>query len=590
MSDLEFRMWDDRINHADEVWKDHGLHDDASPGIHFSRVLNAYRGNQWTWTIPTLSPEEHITNNVMYEMVNLLLSDLFARNPQVDVVSESRDKVGNASRMERLLNFLMAADKLQIKRQVNRSLLDAILMPFGVVRHGFTPTEEKFDRNGNLIDRYDPAKPDFPWIRRVAPWDLRIDPLAETLDPDGDARWCAFRTLLFPDDVRSNPNMIFREDLKATRRVARSTFTMSKREDRSGEASELIELWTVYDKVERKWFSISPGSQKPIREPEDWPIPWESLPFNVLQFNPTPDDAIGISPAEQILPLQLELNIVMTILNVLAKSTRRLIGVNDDAMEDSEFQKLTEELSLAEFFKTKGVGPPAAAIQEIKVGQFPQELVLYTGFLIDQIRKKIGLSEMDRGQRINVESSAEAQFVNAGASRQRGRNQGPFEDFFSGIVTTLGQSIQNTLTDDFAIPILGTQDAEELFSESGESAFSVIEPSKIRGEFLYRIRPGSTLPYDPGENIRRELALNQALAPFGEIVNLPQRAIDTVVAFEKDPARQLASPQLMQERERVGAAQGTPPGTPVDTSGGIDASTVNLIASGLGNRGNGAVQ
>lgn len=574
----EFKLWHERVlEHADEEWKERGLHDDSAPEKFVRRYLDAYKGQQWGFDIGAFEQAEDdlIVDNVFFSTINVLKSSLFARHPQVDVVATAREWKDNASRMERLLNHLVASPKLQMKREMNAALDDALLMPFGIIRHGFTPQSEKTDANGNLIDYYDPAKPDFPWIRRVSPIDIRIDPLADTFDPDV-AKWCAFRSLMFLEDVKRNPEMIARDDLRPTRVLRRRrSFQDSHKGD---DANKLVEVWTVYDRVERKWFQMSAGSSKPLREPSDWPIPtWQTLPYNILQFNRVPEDPFGVSYSELLLPMQIEINKLLVIANQLSKSLRRVIFYDKNGIDEKERQKL-KNLSLIEFIETSE--PPGGVVQAIQVGGLPQELLMHIQFLIEQIRATLGVSELERAQRVNVETATEASQIAAGASSQRGRNQGPWEEFLSHTLATFALSMQYALTDRIAVPILGGDDAMELFSSKGSNPFELIEPEQIRGEFLYQVRPGSTLPRDPGEEIRRELALTQALLPFGEVVNLPQRAIDTVRAFDKDPAKQLASPDLIQARGEVGAAQGTPPGTPVEPAAGVDAGLAALLSGG----------
>lgn len=577
MSDKELRLWHHRVlEHADEEWKEAGLHDESPPAKFVKRYLDAYKGDQWGFDLGAFEQAEDdlVTDNVFYATINVLKSSMFARNPQVDVIATGREYMDNATRMERLLNHLIVSPKLAMKRELNAVLDDALLMPFGILRHGYTPQIEKVDDNGNLIDYYDPAKPDFPWIKRVSPIDVRIDPLAETFDPDV-AKWCAFRSLMFLDDIKRNPEMIAREDLKPTRVLKRRRRALNDQMS-SDDAEKLVEVWTVYDKVDRKWFQITPGSHKPLREPSDWPIPnWQTLPYNLLQFNRVPEDPFGVSYSELLLPLQLEINKMLVIANRLSKSLRRVIFYDANGIDTEEAKKLNT-LSLIEFIATKDA--PGNVVNAIQVGGLPQELLLHIRFLIEQIRATLGVGEMERAQRVNVETAAEVSQIAAGSSAQRGRNLGPWEEFLSQTFTTFALSLQYAVTDEIVVPVIGGGDAQELFGSKSANPFERITPEQIRGEFLYQVRPGSTLPRDPNEQIRREMALTKALEPFGEVVNLPQRAIDTVRAFDKDPARQLASPELLQERARVGAEQGIPPGTPVEPSGsGVDAGLAALL-------------
>lgn len=591
MSELELRLWRERLSHADRVWADHGYSRGTTEGSRRAKTyLNAYRGVQWDFPWGGLPEEELVTDNVVFEVVNTVLAQIYARHPVVDVMATNPQLRDNARRMERLVNHLVQSPKLKQKRQVNRALFDATVLHFGVIRVGFTPASEKLDDQGKLIEFYDPARPDFPWLRRWPVWDFRADPLAESFDADGDARWCAFRSLDFLDQVRRNPGLINRQDLKPTANIEDVGFgKLTQSPDQvSVEHKDLVEIWTIFDKVDRKWFAISPGSDKPLRNPDDWPEAFatlERLPYGLLMFNETTDDPFGSPYSEQILPLQVELNKVWTIAHQLMKRMRRIIGVNREELADGEWDKITQDMDLCEFIETKNLDP-GRVFSEVRLGGSIQELVLWGLRIRDIIREKTGVSEMDRAQRINVETATEAGAVQAGSSVQRGRNQGPFEDFFSDVISMFGQALQQSLTDAVAIPIVGAEDADALFSQQQETAFERITPKQIEGEFTYSVRPGSSLPRDPQQEMRQELALNEAIQPFGELVNLAQRAFDTMRAFDKDPSKQLAPVALQRMRQLIAAQQGIPPGTPTDGGGGgIDAQTANLLANP--NRGGG---
>lgn len=586
MSKKRVREWKARLDHAHLLWKEHGFPNDSSTTAAdgysdmAADVMAAYEGRQWETMFggASLLENKMVMDNVFFSTVNVLTASLYARDPQCDVIATAPDTKENASRQERLVNHLIRSPKLRHKRTYNRALLDGILFPFGVARHGFTPKAEKFSKSGSLLDGYDAARPDFPWVRRTAPWDIRIDPLAESFHSDV-ATWCAFRDLIPVDRANKNPKI--NSAIKPTRsiKITPGNDTRSRRErreDASADAGKLVEIWWVYDKIEREWFGVSDSlPDDAAREPEDWPIPtWQSLPYDLLQFNPMPDDPFGTTFSRQILPLQRELNVCLTIANQLTQSIRRVLFINEAALVDGEKSKVAN-LALMEALFTKG--DPKEAMSQAQIGGLPQELLLYIQFLISQIREVLGVSEMERGQRINVETAAEANQVGAGFQMQRGRNQGPWEDFLSDSIATFGLSLQYVLTDRIAVPILGGDDAKALFGGQDHSnPFEMVAPSAVQGDFIYRVRPGSTLPRDPNEDVKKELAINAAMQPFANLTNLPQRAIDTLRAFEKDPSKNLMSPEQIKQQQQVAKQQGADPNAAPPPSG-VDAGLGQLL-------------
>lgn len=574
----EARRWKARLTYAHGVWRDKGLTDNSPPQKKATRFLDYYRGRQemgvqWSG----IADGDVVIDNVMFPIFNTLQANLYARNPKVDVISTRREEAPNAGRMERLVNHLLGKQSLRIRREMNRALLDAFPMPFAIVRHGFTPQAEKVDDRGNLIDFYDPAKPDFPWVRRWPAWDFRCDPTGQTLHPE-DAWWCAFRSMIPLEHLRRNPNTINRRDLRPTHVWATDSLRKIDSQQDSPEESSLVEVWTFYDKERREWFQLTDGSDLPIRNPDEWPIPsWRTLPYNLLQFNEVPDDPFGISYGELIAPLQDDLNRVMTLALELAKRQRRIVVVDREGLAEGEAEKL-EALSLIEFVFAKQGQRPQDLVKEIPVGGGFQELLLLAQYIKNEIRGMIGVGEMERGQRINVETAAEAQQVGAGSAVQRGRNQGPWEDFFTDVIEKFSLAVQDTVVAEIAIPIVGPEDAQELFAAAGPSSrFEEIGPEGIQGDFLYKIRPGSTLPHDPNEELRQEIALNGALQQFGEAVNWPQRLVDLALAAEYDP-RRIAAPQQMQQGVNEQRAQALAAGAEPQQNGQVSPDLASLSA------------
>lgn len=556
MSDADIAYWRQRSDDADRLWVAKG-YDERSPAlVAVTRYLDAYRGvsSAMSQLGADVADEGTISSNVFYATVNVLLASLFARDPQCDVIASDPDVSDGARAQENLINHLVRNPKLRHKREMNRVLFDATLLHFGVLVHGYTPKEEKA-RKGRLLDPFDAARADFPYMRRAAPWDVRIDPLAEVFDPDV-AMWFSYDFYLPLKDVRDHPRLIYRDDLRPTRAKK-----LRESVERIADEDRLVHMRMFYDKAERKRFVLSPGSEKPLLEPEDWPLPYKSLPYTLLQLNPTPGDPFGTTYSEQILPIQEELNAALRTANHLTQSIRRLIFIDKSALDDEEKKKLGN-LALLEVLLTNGV--PSQSVYATQLGGLPQEMLLYIQFLVGQIREILGVSDMERAQRVNVETAAEVSQIAAGASTQRGRNQGPWEDFLSEAFCVFGESLQNTEFRPVSVQVLGESDAD--------TAYGSVAPGDIQGEFVYRVRPGSTLPRNPNAEAQKEIALNEAMKPFGGLVNMRQRAVDTVLAFDKSPSTQLnaeqpAPPPGMQDAMTGGSA-------------GVQPGVVSLIKSG----------
>ena len=577
MSELELKGWRDKLDYSHSVWKEHGVTSDPVAPFYatVSQLLDAYRGRQWGASWGGLDREDLVTVNFFFSVTNTILAQLSSRNPKVTVVPRNDDSVDAAPKVEALLNYY--AQEMMMRREFNAALRDALFMPWGVVRHGFTPRREYFDADGNLLETYSPSKPDLPWIRQIPLWDVRVDPLARTLRGDDDARWCAFRSMHLLDDVRRNPAFITRQDLRATHQLSDGyRRPREMKQDRSPEANQLVEVWTFYDKIERKFFALSPGSEKPLREPADWPIAWEGLPLDMLGFNEQSDDPFPVPYLDQLYYLQLERNRVRTMMSELVKRMRRILFVHGDRLDETERAKLFTNPDLVEFIETEG--NPADVVNQVQMGGFSQDLLAYDQLIKEDGREMIGQSNMDRAQRINVQSATEAANVQLGSDTQRSRNQVVFEEFLSGVVANFAKGLQATVNPSFIVPILGETDARLLAAKPGVP-FLRATPAEIQGEFSFQIVVGSTLPETQDRDLQREIGWLAVAEKFPSITNLPQALADVARAARKNPSKALLSNQEIAQTQKNMTDQGIPPGTP-ESAGQIDPNAFAALLRG----------
>jgi hypothetical protein len=596
MSPKETEFWKERLDFAHDVWRRAGLtHDSNRAGAH--AWMNAYRGIVWDedgWGgIPLedlievdgwggIPLEDLIEVPTAFWVINTQMSGMYARHPVLDVSAERPDSVQAARKMEILINHLIRSRQLGIKRQLNRSLFAALSLPAGIVRHGFTPEDEFFDKNGDRIERFTPARADLPWIRHVPLWDFRADPQAESFHHKADVRWCAFRSLLTLDEIDVTPGLIHRKDLRPTTSVDMRFARPFDLQIEGGlppeEDAKLVEIWTVYDLAERKWFSISDGSEKTLREPEDWPIQWDQLPYNMLGFHEQMDSPFPVAPISMIDDQLRERNKVRTLMAELVKRTRRLIFADEGQMNEEDMEKLLSgEVDLTEILRTKG--NPGEAISVVNTGDFPIGLLNYDRQIEEDIRQTFGQSLLDRGQRINVESGTEAAAVARGAALQSGLLGGSWEDYVGDVLSTFGSALQSpgVLTRRFALPVLGQRDAVELMRELGKGPINPLQPIQsqdIRGSFLYEIRPGSMAPRNPQEEQAKAVANLEVAAKYGGgVLNMPQLLLEYAIAADMDPTKVMTSIEQQQATDQLAANQGVAP-----------------AAEGGNRRGNGAQQ
>lgn len=593
MEERRVAHWKAVLAHAGKEWARQGIRtrsmaDDSVEAERTAiwRYLRAYRGDQWdelSWGgIPR---EDLVVTPLFFSAANTFQAQLIARAPKIEVFPRrSQESAADARLFSALLNYDVW--ELKLKRQWNRAVKDAFFMPFGVVRVGFTPPEEFSTFDGRtdrerLIETYDPARPAKPYLRRWPLWDFRLDPLAETPDNDGDARWCAFRSLLTMDEIRRNPNMREPEDLEPTvskevvgdlREKVRPVdlFMPSGEKFDSRRRLEFVEVWTVYDKTERVWFQMTPGSRKALRDPDDWPDSLQAidgLPYSAVYFNEQSDSLFPEPYAHTIWNTIQERNKARTLMHELVKRMRRVMLYRRDAVPIEERHKL-EDLDLTEW-----IGMDAdldEAIKDVPLGGFDQTLLLFDQMLKEDVREAIGQSRFTRGQRENVESGTEAARIALGDEVNAGRNLERVEDFLNSSVRQYAQARQATADVEETVNVLGVGDTRIL--QDAPTPFFRITPDRIRQEFDFHIQAGSTLPRTRDQDVRAALADIEVMSQQPEIHNLQQGFIDYWVARQKDPTKYMLNAQELR------ATQQARPALP-DENAGESGQLANLLSA-----------
>jgi hypothetical protein len=409
------------------------------------------------------------------------------------------------------------------------------------------------------------ARPDKPWIRRWRVWDFRVDPLAESLLPDGDAEWCAFRSLVCKDDVEANPNMRAYDNIPTIKvRMA----------DGAEEPEEFVPVWTVYDKSDKTWFQIAEGdAEKLIRQPSDWPIPWEDLPYDICQFNPQMDSMFPIPYAASIWQSVLERNKVRTLMIELVKRMRRIILVREDALSEEARRKI-QNADLTEIMMVSGA--LSEAVGQVQLGGLDTSLLALDALYEKDIREAIGQSAMDRGQRVNVDSGTEAANIAQGSAIHASRNIEAVEDFLASSMRHYAIARQATTFGDEVIPIVGVEDSAIINGRNQGGI--VVNAETLAGEFDFKIRAGSTLPETHEKRAREAMADLGVMAQAPQIHNLQEGFAAYWRARGKNPSKMMLNMEQMQQT----AASANAPGEASGAESGQLAQLLGQLQQGGG--------
>ncbi len=590
MQSKELAEWRDKLRFGKEDWERRGyIGTSSAASSSLQTLVEFYRGNMWgglDWA--GLSSSDLMTVNKIFPIANSIDGDVAARRPELKLQGKSEHSAGLARPVQTLINNDFK--EIGWKRQTNRAMSDHLFAPMGILRHGFTPQVEfeatvgRSSRPRRL--RRFRSRPDRPWVKREPLWNVLMDPSAESFHPDEGMNWVAFREIALLDDIRANENMITREDLKDFAGNVDPQWAphpMDRDNENDPEREEYVELFTVYESVERTWFQITlDGIDKPLREKDDWPIPWETLPISIFSVNEQMDTPHPLSILEQAIPAQNELKKLRTIMHTVALALRRIL-VAGKGIKEEELDKI-EDAPLVSLIRASG--SPSEALAQFTVAGFPQELLAYEGLLQEELREVSGQSKMGRGQRINVETATEASGVQRGQDVNISRIADAFEDFNLDAANLYMQGRRKTmeLTGSEIVAVVGEADAHQL------TAWVEVTPEHLAGDFALEIEVGSTRRFDRDREAQlAAFDLKQAVempdffkAAFFARKYVEFRGYDPEQAMTPNALVNSFAREVEAVQQRIqDPAQG---GTEAPT-GGVDANAINLIAGQGGNGG-----
>lgn len=566
--------WRERLRYAKRVWMEHGIIGDSHPSP-MRLLISLYRGDQWSHLRHITRDEEDLrVVNKVFPIARSLRGEVAARRPRVQLFAANPDAEESVVPVETLINRDLR--EIGWQRPMNAALLDGFFAPFGCIRHTFVPGEEFQTDEGRLLEIRRNVRPDRPSVRRWAPWNVLADPTAESFLPDGGMRWVAFRSRPFLRDLIDNPNTVNREGLEQLGGNVDEDVRETMRRVEAGEdpdANDRIELWTVYEMEERTWFQITmDGLEKPIRDQDDWPLPWRRLPVDFFIADPQIDTPMGIPILENVAKLQQEMNHLRTMMSFMVRNLRRLVFVNASALEDGEADKL-ESAELVEILKTKG--DPNIAMRETGFGGLDQSLAIYGSIVEEDIRETIGQSKMGRGQRINVESATEAANVQHGQNINTDVVAQAYEDFNLDAVRLYVQARRATMdiTGPEEIRVVGQRNADEI------RQWVEIEPEDLDAGFDFEIAIGSTRRRNRAAELQQAVAMFQIAAAAPNLFNLAHYARKVVEAAGDDPVEGL-SPEAIAAAERAGRDEDVQTALPERdrTQPGVDVQALVQLA------------
>lgn len=502
------------------------------------RLIDLYRGRHYEFA----SDEDRLLVNIAFSTVNVIAPSVSVNYPKIAVNATKPDDAPKAIITEAVINYWWRHYK--VKPEFRRAVKDFLVVGHGWLKCGYRYVEEQTvesgdepsdpDAEGNEVTPSIVVVEDRPFVERVSPFDVFIDPDATSMR---DAKWIAQRVRRPLADVKADK----RYAKQARDRVAPSS--TSRFADETGrkkthdDSHSYVDIWEYYD-IRTKTMSVfAEGGDHFLIKPTEMPYAF-GHPFVMIRNYDVPDHFYPMGDLEAIEPLQRELNETRTqMMNHRKRFSRKYLfkesafdGDGRSALE-SDYDNVLVPVASDEPLSNV-VAPFPAVIT-------PPEFYNQSEMIQGDVEQITGVSEYQRGALPEIRRTAtEAAIMQDAANARAADKLATIEGAIVEVAVRMVALAQQYMTG---------QQVARVTGKDGVPMWVTFDRDYISGQFDYEVEAGSTAPNN--ESFRRQSALQMvdAMAPFASagVINV-ERLAAHVLQFGfgvKNPGEFIQTPQ-----------------------------------------------
>lgn len=536
------------------------LNDDQLRG-QMEEAIQRYTGT----FVPLIGQNWDILLNEIYPIIQFNLPSIYFKNPRVflkprnkrflvkkrnPITGQMEETWGDSSKsartQENILNYIIG--EIKYKKEVQKLLLDALLLKFGVLWHGYKGNFGMTDEQSLFI------KDEQVFVKRISPLRFLKDP-AVTLSNLDEGRWIA-RSFDVPlIDLQEDPEIKVDAHLKGKvgfgdRIYSGSGATMNGMDimrpatvplldftDNTYQKSvrsrfvEVIEVFMRPSPKEKregqkgKVILLTLEQKNPLRKPNAWPYKAEGWPAKILEFNPLNDSQFGMPDLDAYKTIADQKNAIVNLqLRNAQENSKVWVAIATEGIQGEEDLEVIRngDQTIIMFQGDNVQGRMSVASPS---GQASSELYLIDQRIQKNLEDKSFVTDLKRGfLQSGEESAASVKIRAAGGSVRPAYRQDIMADFLKDSFGFLNQLNKQFYTVDEAVRINGSLDIE--WSEN---------PSKeeIQADVDVELDVISMLPENPETEIKNlqavlglmiqgitEPAVAQKLAQEGKTINI----------------------------------------------------------------------
>jgi len=551
---------------ASARWRDEMGYDSL-----WQRMIDLYRGKQFPRT--TVTREDLIVVNLAFSTINVIAPSVSVNHPKIVVSATEQENADRAAFVEAVVNYLWRHH--DFRKPFRRAVKDFLINGHGWLKVGWkfveqerTVTEVERDEmvdeaileaetfamenaalaGGlptdeeiivNVPNTMSVVVEDQPFVERVSPFDIYIDPEATCME---DAQWICQRIVRPLEEAKKDK----RYKQAARRRLTADgiLYPMFQNRERQEQEEFLSEedrvaIYEYYDIASNTMSVFSQSGEEFLVDPIPMPYAY-GQPFVMLRNYDVPDFFYPMGDLESIESLQLELDKTRTqLINARKRYARKYLY-----HERSFGPEGREALESDQDGRLVPVVDENKPLQEVVVPmpQTPLSPEVYnTSAIIEEdINTVSGVSEYARGQMPEIRRTATEASIIADAGNARAADKLAIVEISIGqIARRVIQLMQQFMTGEQMARIAG---------KGGEDLFFTYSREDIIGEFDFTVEGGSTQPVNDTIRKQQAVSLLNAMAPLVGTVIDPTALAKHVLTMGfdiKDPDKFIMQQQPM---------------------------------------------
>ena len=550
------------------------------------RMVDLYRGKHWPRT--TVSKEDLIAVNLAFSTVNVIAPAVSVNHPKIVVTPNKPEDEDRSAFVEAVVNHLWRHH--DFRKPFRRAVKDFLIFGHGWLKVGWKFLEQERELGeaerdelfaeatvetdmfamenpemaGDLPDNEQmmasvplttmAVVEDQPFIERVSPYDIYIDPEATCIE---DAQWIAQRITRPLDEAKKDKRYkaSVRKNLSADS-MLNPMYAPTDREEQNQYLAGVVErtvIYEFYDIVNNTMSVVPQSGGEFLVDPMPMPYAY-GQPFVMLRNYDVPDYFYPMGDLEAIESLQLELDKTRSqLMNARKRYARKYLY--HERSFGPEGREALESEDDGRLVPVVDENKPLSEIV-VPMPQIPLSPEIYNlSAIIEQdINTVSGVSEYARGSMPEIRRTATEASIIADAQNARAADKLAIVEIGIGhLARRVIQLMQQYMT--------GEQMAQ-VSAAGGETLFVPFARDDIVGEYDFSVEGGSTQPMN--ETIRKQQAVSlmNAVAPLVGIVIDPAALAKYVLQTGfgvKNPDKFIIQQQTPQDMEAASAEAGAAP-------------------------------